>query len=290
MRSWAWACSPTRGTERAVLAVLADRAGPAGLAWPSMSDLAERSGYGRSAVARSLASLESAGVIARVPADFAKQMGARRHGRSKNGQHTVIYRFDDSLCRHPHDEQPDDCTHVADVEGVSERDTLVFSSGTSSTVVPESKVSSSATQGVPLRAEGVPEKDTEQNEPKEPTPAPLADELAVAPHNSGGEADEQKEPLPVVASELRSALTGHGIPDAEQAAVLAIAQADPETDSPAGRLKASGHYARLCQDQARAERRETFAAGTKCEEHGTEVAANCRPCQSERKAGERPAE
>ena len=65
---------------------------------------------------------------------------------------------------------------------------------------------------------------------------------------------------------------------------------DPETKAPASRLRQSTYVANLHSavkaDRAAA-RRAAFAAGAKCEDHSTEVAANCRSCAADIKGGDR---
>lgn len=55
-----------KGTARAVLSVLADRANDKGVCWPGISKIAKESGYCRSTVKTALASLREAGLISWV--------------------------------------------------------------------------------------------------------------------------------------------------------------------------------------------------------------------------------
>jgi hypothetical protein len=163
VRDWAITCSPTMSTDRSVLIVLADRAGRNGYAWPSTFDLAERSGFARSTVVRSLKSLEQAGVIVVVPQDFLRATGVRRFGRTVSGQHTVTYRFRTELCRHadmPAEERPRGCDHD---QGVSLSGTKMAESATPQTL----EVAQSTPKVADSARVGDRQRDTELKEPWE---------------------------------------------------------------------------------------------------------------------------
>ena len=82
-----WALYGDRGTldpaDKLLLVVLADHAGPEGIAWPSWSILAQGSGLSRATVARRIPGLVDRGLIERVedehcPASWAKMRADRR--------------------------------------------------------------------------------------------------------------------------------------------------------------------------------------------------------------------